>query len=77
MKNYQDSTSWWLTKSVRFVGNKVKQIKNTLIYFGVLLSNLEELKKFYINLKNKGLDKFQLYLELLRSAEYAAQVSKG
>ena len=78
VKSYQDSTSWRLTKPLRFVGHKTKQIKNTLIFLGRLLSNLNELKKIYIKFRNYELVDIEHHIKLLQSSEeYAAQVSKN
>lgn len=73
---YQTSTSWRLTKPIRMVGRKIRQIKRILFLSGVLFSNLKELKKLAVRAQVLGLGNIEHHLELLQSKEYAAQVSR-
>jgi GT2 family glycosyltransferase len=54
VKNYEDSTSWWLTKPFRLVAQNVKRIKNFSTYISVLLSSLKKLKNMGLSPKFLG-----------------------
>ena len=73
---YQDSTSWRLTKPVRFVGWMIQRIKRVLVLSGALFSNLKELKTIAIIVKRKGLASVEHHSKLLQSEEYVAEVSR-
>lgn len=73
---YQDSTSWRITKPVRFVGWMIKRIKRALVLSGALFSNLKELKAIAIKVKRMGLASLVHYSQLLQSEEYVAKVSR-
>jgi GT2 family glycosyltransferase len=76
VRTFQESTSWRITKPVRIVGRRIRQIKKLLVVIWVLLSNPKALYTTVIALRSKGLPAIRLHLRLLESEEYAAAVSK-
>ena len=73
---YQDSTSWRITKPVRFVGWMIKRVKRTLVLSSALLLNLKELRTIAIKVKRNGLISVVHHSQLLQSEEYVAEVSR-
>ena len=73
---YQDSTSWRITKPIRFVGWMTKRIKRALVLSGALFLNLKDLKTIAVKFKRKGLASVVHHSQLLQSEEYVAEVSR-
>jgi GT2 family glycosyltransferase len=76
LQAYQDSTSWRITRPVRFVGWMFKRIERSLVLFGALFLNLKNLKTIAIKLNRKGLAGVVHHSQLLQSEEYVAEVSR-
>ena len=73
---YKNSTSWKLTKPVRFIWVSVKRCGKIPAFLGALLGNLNELKRVIVKFKTKSLADVERHLQLLKSEEYATQFSK-